>query len=114
MSPFTRDIKRFQDNVSHQNNCHPGKSNYFAVAHLLPAPKLVWFPDNGATSSSYVNRIDEMTKINEWVQTFNINNGIHQVPRFHTMGIRTTKKRVEGKKVQGQAPRCGQGAGEDG
>ena len=97
---LTMDIKRFQDNVSHQNNFHPGKSNSFAVAPLLPAPKLVWFQDNGATSSSYVNRIDEMTRINEWVQTFNMKNGINQVPRFHTMGVRTSKKRVDGKKVE--------------
>ena len=72
----------------------------FAVAPLLPAPKLVWFQDNGATSSSYVNRIDEMTRINEWVQTFNMKNGINQVPRFHTMGVRSSKKRVDGKKVE--------------
>ena len=96
---LTRDIKRFQDNVSHQNNFHPGKSNSFAVAPLLPAPKLVWYTDNGPTSSTYVNRIEEMTRINEWIQTFNMKNGIHQVPRFHTMGIRTSKRKVEGKMV---------------
>ena len=27
-------------------------------------------------------------------------NGIHLVPKFHTMGIRSTKKRVDGKKVE--------------
>ena len=27
-------------------------------------------------------------------------NGVYQVPRFHTMGVRSTKKRVEGKKVE--------------
>ena len=48
---LTRDIKRFQDNMSHQSNFHPGKCNSFAVAPLLPAPKHVWYTDNGPTST---------------------------------------------------------------
>ena len=70
--------------------------NYSA---LLPAHKLVWYPDNGPTSTSYVNRLDEMTRLNEWVQTFNMKNGIDQVSRFRTFGIRSYKKKVEGQEV---------------
>ena len=94
---ITTQYKRFGDNVSYQGSFHhPGRASSFAVAPLLPAPKLVWFPDNGATSPSYRNRRDEVTRINEWVKTFNMKNGIHQVPAFNTLGTRTCKKKMEG------------------
>ena len=35
------DFKRFDIYVRHQNRYHPGKNNSFAIASLLPAPKLV-------------------------------------------------------------------------
>ena len=97
---LTTQYKRFGHNVSYQGSFqHPGRTSSFAVAPLLPAPKLVWFPDNGATSPSYRNRRDEVTRINEWVKTFNMKNGIHQVPAFNTLGTRTCKKKMEGGKL---------------
>ena len=91
---LTYQFKRFQVNVRHQERNHLGKNNSFAIAPLLPAPKLVWFPDNGPTSSAYVNRRDEVTKINEWIKAFNMKNGIRQVPAFDHMGTRACKKKV--------------------
>ena len=94
---LTEQYKRFGHNVSYQGNrFHPGKASSFAIAPLLPAPKLVWFPDNGVTSPGYVNRRDEVASINEWVKTYNYKNGIHQVPALNIFGTRTTKKKVEG------------------
>ena len=93
---LTTQYRRFYFNSTYQNKFHPGSSNSFAVAPLLPAPKLVWLPDNGPCSSSYVNRRDEVATLNEWVKTFNMKNDIHQVPAFNIMGTRTTKKRVGG------------------
>ena len=97
---LTEQYKRFNFNVNYQNNFHPGKSNQFAIAPLLPAPKLVWFPDNGPTSPGYVNRRDEVTTINEWVKTFNLKNSIKQVPAFNIMGTRTCRKKVGGEQVE--------------
>ena len=77
---ITVDFKRFANYVHHQEPYHTGKNNSFAIAPLLPAPKLVWSPDNGPTSTNYVNRLDEMTRLKEWVQMFNMKNGIDQVP----------------------------------
>ena len=96
---LTTDFKRFDIYVRHQERYHPGKNNSFAIAPLIPAPKLVWYPDNGPTSANYVNRLDEMTRLNEWVQTFNMKKGINQVPRFHTFGIRSHKRKVQGQEV---------------
>ena len=92
--------RRFYFNSTYQNKFHPGRSNSFAVAPILPAPKLVWFPDNGACSPNYVNRRDEVATLNEWVKTFNMKNDIHQVPAFNIMGTRTTKKRVGGQQTE--------------
>ena len=98
---ITTEFERFKVNVAKQEErYHPGINNSFAVAPLIPAPKFFWLPDNGPTSPTYVNRRDEITRINEWVQTFNSQNGIDLVPRFHTFGIRTHKKMVEGRKVE--------------
>ena len=61
---LTTQYKRFGDNASYQSSrFHPGKNNSFAIAPLLPAPKLVWFPDNGPTTPGYVNRRDEVASI---------------------------------------------------
>ena len=93
---FTTSVMRFDVNVSLQNRCHPGKTNSFAVAPLLPAPKLVWFPDNGPHSPNYRNRRDEVSQINVWIKSFNQRKGIHQVPGFNVLGTRTSKRWVDG------------------
>ena len=98
---LTTQFKRFGHNVSYQNTCHLGKSNSFAIAPLLLAPKLVWLPDNGPCSPSYVNRRDEVTRINEWIKTYNMKNSIYQVPAFNIFGTRSCKKKMkDGKQVE--------------
>ena len=90
----TTQFKRFEVNVSYQNKFHLGKSSSFAVAPLLLPPKLAWFPDNEPCPPGYVNRKDELTRINEWIGTFNRKHGINQVPAFNIMGIRSNKRKV--------------------
>ena len=38
--------------------------------------------------------------VNEWIKVFNRNNNISQVPGFHTWGTRTTKRMVDGERVE--------------
>ena len=97
---ITQQILRFRVNVDHQVHYHLGKPNSFAVAPLLPAPRLVWFPDNGPTSPEYVNRLAEVDRLNEWIRNFNTFNNISQVPRFNIWGTRTTKRMVNGAQVE--------------
>ena len=66
---LTWQIRRFRTNVDYHNINHPGRFNSFAVAPLLPAPKFVWFADNGPHSSTYVNRRGEVEHINDWIRT---------------------------------------------
>ena len=64
------------------------------------APKFVWFPDNGPNPLGYTNRREESEQINEWIKVFNSSNNISQVPGFHTWGTRTTKRMVDGERVE--------------
>ena len=97
---ITMQIKRFAFHVKGQVEYHPGDSNSFAVAPLLPAPKFVWFPDNGDPPPGYRNRRAEVERINEWIRTFNASKGIHQVPRLNIWGTRTSKKYIDGTQVE--------------
>ena len=98
---LTAEIKRFNEVVKQQGReFHPGMNNSFAVAPLIPAPKFVWFPDNGPTPPGYTNRREEIEQINEWIKGFNRDNNISQVPGFHTWGTRTTKRMVDGERVE--------------
>ena len=90
----TSQIERFKDNVDAQNYYHPGSKNTFAVAPLLLAPKLVWFPDNGREPPRYVNRMNEVVAINDWIAEFNRKNDMGALPRFHTWGHRTSIKKL--------------------
>ena len=83
---ITSAIERFWWNVVSQDKYHPDLPNTFAVAPILPVPKLVWYPDNGEYSPQYRNRRDEVERLNEWIREFNSNNGISQVPRFGVWG----------------------------
>ena len=93
---LTSQIRRFGDNVKYQDFRSPCKSNSFAVAPLLLAPKLVWFPENGNHSPKYVNRIEEVEEVNDWINVYNMNNNAKDVPEFHNMGIRLNKRVVNG------------------
>ena len=94
---ITNEIKRFAHNVCVSNQ---GVSNTFAVAPLLPAPKFVWFPDNGDPPPGYRNRREEVERINDWIRWFNASKGINQVPRFNIWGTRTTSRYVDGVQVE--------------
>ena len=97
---ITTEFKRFAHVVRHANDHHLGVANQVAVAPLLPAPKFVWYPDNGTPPPGYRNRREEVERINEWVKVFNARNDIHQVPRFNIWGTRTTKRYVEGTQME--------------
>ena len=55
---ITTEMKRFAHVVRHANNYHRGVANEVAVAPLLPAPKFVWYPDNGIPFIPYPKKID--------------------------------------------------------
>ena len=97
---ITTEFKRFAHVVRHASDHHRGVANQVAVAPLLPAPKFVWYPDNGTPPPGYRNRREEVERINEWVKVFNARNDIHQVPRFNIWGTRTTKRYVEGTQME--------------
>ena len=89
-------IERFWWNVVSQDKYHPDLPNTFAVAPILPVPKLVWYPDNGEYSPQYRNRRAEVERLNEWIREFNSTNGITQVPRFGVWGTRSNKRYRDG------------------
>ena len=93
---LTSQIVRFGEKVKYQDILKPQRSNSFAVAPLLLAPKLVWFPENGNPSSNYVNRMDEVEDVNNWITIYNMSNNIKNVPDFHHMGTRLNKRVVYG------------------
>ena len=63
---LTSQFKRFYEVVKMQGReYHPGMANSFAVAPLLPAPKFVWYPDNGPTPPGYTNRRAEVEQVQQ-------------------------------------------------
>ena len=62
-----RKIDLLRNTVMKQStHFHPESSNTFAVATLLYAPLLCWFPDDGPQPSPYYrNRLEEM----QWLNT---------------------------------------------
>ena len=78
------------------------------MAPILPAPKLVWYPDNGPTSHSYVNRREEVEWVNDWIRHFNHQNNIQEVPGFHVMGTRSTRRVVNGVQYESKTHRWNQ------
>ena len=105
---LTEQVTRFKENVSYQNFRHPGRNNSFAMAPILPAPKLVWYPDNGPTSPNYVNRREEVEWVNDWIRHFNHQNNIQEVPGFHVMGTRSTRRVVNGVQYESKTHRWNQ------
>ena len=87
-------LGHFKEVVDRQNYYHPRAKNELTVATLLNPPKLVWFPNNGISPTGHLNRLDEMMDINSRIIRFNSNNGMMFSPRFHTYGVRTSRKRL--------------------
>ena len=89
-------ILDFEDQVKHQNRYHL-KRNEFYVAPLIIPPKLGWFLDNGPMPDGYINRLDEMRDINNWIREFNAKNNIQGImPNFQAWGNRTWRDRAGG------------------
>ena len=89
---FMYALDHFKEVVDRQNYYHPRAKNELTVATLLNPPKLAWFPDNGVAPTGHVNRLQELMDINDAILRFNSNNGMMFAPRFHTYGVRNSKK----------------------
>ena len=57
-------------------------------------PELPWRSCHFFWNTLYVNRREEVGKDNKWIKLFN--QKIQEVPGFHVMGTRSTKKMVDG------------------
>ena len=84
----------FRDTVMWQaRKYHQAIPNTFAVATVLYAPQLCWFPDDGPLPSpGYRNRLNEMQWLNSSILKFNEAMGIKSAPRIHKFGIRVDNK----------------------
>ena len=85
---------QFRDIVEWQaRKHHPDIKNTFAVATLLYAPQLCWFPDNGPLPSPYYkNRLQEMQWLTTTLINFNVKNGVPKFPHVHKFGVRIENK----------------------
>ena len=86
-----QNIQHFSQTVEAQNRYHSGERNEFAVAGILNPPKLAWHKDNHAPPRGYINRLGELTQLNEEISRFNTDNGMFCSPGFQNVGVRTTK-----------------------
>ena len=68
-------------------NYHPGHQNELIATPILMAPK-----HNGDTPLGYINRLVELTELNDGIKEFNQNNYVDAPPRFQTYGVRKTTK----------------------
>ena len=89
-----RKLDLFKNTVMKQSqNLHPTTPNTFAVATLLYAPQLAWFPDDGDQPSPYYrNRLEDIQWINAEIIRFNKENGVPMAPHFHKYGVRRDNK----------------------
>jgi hypothetical protein len=85
-----RKIDLLRNTVMKQStHFHPESPNTFAVATLLYAPLLCWFPDDGPLPSPYYrNRLEEMQWLNTELLRYNQANGVPNVPHVHKYGVR--------------------------
>lgn len=98
MSSLTNSILKLKNAIDDQNSHHPNVKNELVVATLLNPPKLTWFADTGPPPPGHVNRLEEITSINNWIVEFN--QGYKNVtPRFHRFGVKSGRKFVNGAAV---------------
>ena len=98
MESLTNSILTFKNAVDDQNHYHPRIPNELVVSTLLNPPIITWFPDNGRPPRGHVNRLEEITAINNWIVEFNQGYG-HTTPRFHRFGVRMGRKMENGVSV---------------
>ena len=89
-----RKLDLFKNTVMKQSqNRHPTTPNTFAVATLLYAPQLAWFPDDGDLPTPfYRNRLEDMQWINAEIIRFNRENRVPMAPHLHKYGVRRDNK----------------------
>ena len=90
-------FSEFRDIVEWQaSKHHPDIKNTFAVATLLYAPQLCWFPDDGPLPSPYYkNRLEEMQWLTTTLTDFNVRNGVSKFPHVHKFGVRIENKTIK-------------------
>ena len=89
-----RKLDMFRNTVMKQSQyLHPSTPNTFAVATLLYAPQLAWFPDDGdLPSHNYRNHLEDIQWTNEQIIRFNKENGVPMAPHLHKYGVRRDNK----------------------
>ena len=98
MSSITNSILLLKNAIDDQNSYHPSVKNELVVATLLNPPKLTWFPDTGPPPPGHVNKMEEITSINNWIIEFNSSYN-NVTPRFHRFGVKCGRKFVNGAAV---------------
>ena len=98
MTSITNSILQLKNRIDELNTFHPNVKNELVVATLLNPPKLTWFTDNGPPPPGYINRLEELRQINNWIIELNQSYG-KATPRFHRFGVRTGRKYVNGESV---------------
>ena len=96
MSSITNSILLLKNAIDDQNSYHPSVKNELVVATLLNPLKLTWFPDT--CPPGQVNRLEEITSINNWIIEFNSSYN-NVTPRFHRFGVKCGRKFVNGAAV---------------
>ena len=88
---LTNSILELKNSIDENNKFHPDVKNEFVVSTIFNPPKLVKFPGTGRAPSGFVNRLNEVIDINQWVIEFNDSYGF-LTPRFHRYGVRRGKQ----------------------
>ena len=71
---------------------HPDIPNTLAIASIMYAPQLSWFPDNGPEPLNYQNQMEKIDWLNARIHELNLKNSCPSYPRFHTYGVRTATR----------------------
>ena len=88
MANIQATLKRWSINVRSLNN-----ANTFRVCKLLKPPMLAWLPGNGPPPPGFVNHLERIEEINQYICDLNASNGHFSVIGFGSEGIRKSRKR---------------------
>ena len=91
---ITNSILNLKNTIDEQNRFHPSAQNELVVATILNPPKFTWFKDTGPPPPGHINRLEEVSQINQWIVKLNMGYG-NPTLRFHRFGA----KFVNGKSV---------------
>ena len=95
---ITNSILHLKNTIDEQNRFHPTAQNELVVATILNPPKLTWFSDTGPPPPGHINRLEEVSQINQWIVEFNLGYG-NPTPRLHRFWVKCGRKFVNGKSV---------------